>query len=103
MDDEILKIAQGNVVAEAEDANERKAVTNAVAFGILLLTAMIVAECIIVKQIDFGKPALLVSISALTNIFEGRRNKVKKLVVSGIVKVIFAILFLILYVGGLFR
>ncbi len=101
--DEILRAAQENPVAEAEDDASRKAINQALGMGILLLTAMIVAEIFIVKRIDFGKPSLLLFIAALANILEGKRNHVRKTFIIGIAECVGAVFFLLLYMGGLFR
>ena len=101
--DEILKRAQEHPVAEAENEASRKAITMALGVGILILTVMIVAELFIVKRIDFGKPALLLLIAALSNIFEGKNNSRKKELIIGIVESAGALFFLLLYVGGMFR
>mgnify|MGYP003571647180 CR=1 FL=1 len=102
-DEEILRMAQEHPVAEAENETSRKAITMALGVGILCLTAMIVAEIFVVRRIDFGKPALLLLIAAISNILEGKNNHKKKELIIGIVESAFTLLFLLLYVGGLFR
>lgn len=102
-DEEILKMAQEHPVAEAENELSRKAITMAIGIGILLLTAMIVAEIFIVKKIDFGKPALLLCIDAISNMLEGGNNHKRKELIIGIIECLGALFFLLLYVGGMFR
>lgn len=101
--EDILKAAQMNedVNDEAERDVTRKALLNATAFGVMLLLVMCLLEGIIFKKIDFGKPALLFSLSAYSSIYEGRRLQNKKTLVAGIIEAVVATLLLILYIGAL--
>ena len=101
-DEEILSAAQEHPVAEAENEIMRRAITKALGIGVLLLTAMIVAEIFIVKSIDFGKPALILLIAAVSDILEGKNIGKKKKLVNGILESVCALFFLILYIGGMF-
>ncbi len=102
-DEEILRVAQENPVAEAENETSRKAINNALAVGVLFLAAMIVAEIFLVKRIDFGKPALLLLISAISSILEGKNNHKRKELIVGIIEGVGTLFFLLLYIGGMFR
>lgn len=102
--EDILKAAQLNkdVNDEAERDVARKAWLNAVAFNVVLLLIMCLIEGIIFKKIDFGKPALLFSLTAYSRIYEGRKLQNKKTLMAGIIEAVVATLFLILYIGALF-
>ncbi len=54
-----------------------------------------------VRKIDFGKPALLVLFSGVSDLLEGKRNDVKKRFTIGIVEIIAALAFVLLYIGAL--
>ena len=102
-DEEILRMAQENPVAEAENEISRKAIIKALGIGVFFMMAMIVAELFLVKSIDLGKPALLLVISAISSILEGKNNHKKKELVIGIIEIICAFVCLLLYVGGMLR
>lgn len=102
--EDILKAAQMNeeVNDEAERDVTRKALLNAIAFSVVILMIMCLLEVIVFKKIDFGKPALLFSLSAYSSIYEGCKLPNRKKFIFGIIKAVFAIALLILYIGVLF-
>jgi len=102
-DEEILRMAQEHPVAEAEKEASRKARNKALIVGLLCLSTMYFAEYFIAKKIDFGKPALMCLIEAISDILGWKNNCNKKELIEGIVYSAAALFFLLLYVGGLFK
>lgn len=104
--EEILKAAQDNNIVKEEIGGieklvERRGVLYASAAGVLLCTIMILIELLIIKRIDFGKPAVLFLISGISNIYEHKHFCNKKMLALGIIEIIVTIVFLGLYVGAL--
>lgn len=102
--EEILKMAQQDSLeqGEYEFENFRNAALKGTALGVLMCVIMIGIEWLIIKQPDFGKPAIILAISAYMDILNGRKNESKRVFVKGIVKAVFAIFFTILYIGAMF-
>lgn len=61
--EEILRAAQSSQeeIGEYEKVVVRKSLAYGAAVGVAICTAMILVELLIVKKIDFGKPALISS------------------------------------------
>lgn len=105
-DEEILSAAsrQGeNAEGEYEISVERKDLLYAMAAGILLCTVMIVTELVIFRRLEYGKPAILLTVYSTVDLRSGIKWKKKKLLIYGIVKGILAIIFVLLYIGALIR
>ena len=101
---EILKAAQENNAGpgEAELEKSRNGLLYALMVGVALCVIMIVVEFIIFKKPDFGKPAILLSIASVSNMYEGARTGQKRMKVIGIVEAIFACICIIMYTGAFF-
>lgn len=72
------------------------------AVGIIICVVMFVVELVIFKKLDFGKPAIILVMSAVSYIYEGIRRKKTITILCGGIAGVFALAFLILYVGALF-
>lgn len=88
-------------MGEYELLVERKALAKGGIAAVVLCTAMILIELFFFKTIDFGKPALLLLVSGHTNMYQGKTHVAMKKRVVGIVELILAILFVVLYIGEL--
>lgn len=103
--EEILKAVkeQGktDINNEFEISIERKAVLTGMSVGIILCVSMIIFELLVVKRFDWGKPVVLLSVSSVTELYEGIVNKDKKKTICGACLAIIAALFLIIYIGGM--
>lgn len=102
--DEILSRVQNNSQPndEFERDMSRKGLLYGLIAGVLVCMAMIVFELIKNGKFEFGKPVILLTIAGISSIYEGKKSSGKKLFMAGIVEMIFAFLFLILYVGAMF-
>ncbi len=102
--EEILIAAQSEKqeTGEYEKTVARKAIMYGAALGVMLCSVMSVVELWILKKVDLGKPAMLFAISGFANLYEGRKCKEKKKVISGLIEIIIAVFCLLLYVGALF-
>ena len=103
-DQDILKMAQENPqeVGEYEKQLSNRAVLYGFMAGIIILLIMIFIEWIILKKIDFGKPALLFGISFVIEFYDGIKQKSQKSIIWGVLMAIMFIVFLLAYIGALF-
>lgn len=100
--DDILKAAQeAPVNEEYERTVSRSALHIAIAIGITCALIMIAAEWFVFKKFDFGKPFLIVLTSGLADLLEQKKNQSKKMLITGIIKTIFATFLLLLYITTL--
>ena len=102
--DEILNRVQNNNQPndEFERDTSRKGLLYGLIAGVLVCIVMIIFELIKNGKIEFGKPVILLSIAGVSSIYEGKKSSGKKLLLAGIVEMIFAFVCLILYVGAMF-
>ena len=102
---DILKAAQAQAskTGEFEKETSNKAMARAIGVAMIAMIVMVVAESLIYRKIDPGKPALLAFITCLVELQQGRKLQKKQQVVRGVVEAIVAALLLILYVGSFFR
>lgn len=101
--DEILRAAQENAddIGEYEKSVSNKAILYSFMVIVGLCVFMIIFEWLVVKKIDFGKPALLLAIYSAIDIFEGSMRKQKTQLIKGIIVAVIALFFILLYVGAL--
>lgn len=102
--EEILKAVQSEKqeTGEYEKVVARKAIAYGAAFGVVLCMIMILVELLIFKKMDFGKPTMLFAISGFAKLYEGIKNRIKKLIISGIIELFLTLIGLLLYIGALF-
>ena len=102
---DILKAAQAQASKSGEFEKEtaNKAMASAICASVVAMIVMVVAELLVYRKIDLGKPALLLIVTCVVELCQGRKLQNKKQVVRGVVEAIVAALFLILYVGAFFR
>ena len=101
--EEILKAAQAEKqeMGEYEKNVARKAAMYGAAVGVALCTIMIMVELLLFKKMDFGKPTMLFAISGFANLYEGIKNKNRKMVIGGSIEMFIMIIGLLLYIGDL--
>lgn len=102
--EEILKAAQSSQddIGEYEKVVVRKSLAYGAAVGVAICTTMILVELLIVKKIDFGKPALIFAIAGYADFYEGLKCKITKKKIKGIVELVVAAFGILLYVGAFF-
>ena len=102
--EEILKAAQNSQedIGEYEKEVVRKSLSYGAALGVAICTIMILIELLLVKKMDFGKPALLIAIAGYANFYEGSRNKIRKKMMKGIIELVVAAFVVLLYIGAFF-
>lgn len=106
--EEILKAAQednqtNQSVGEFEKNTTRTGLIYATCAGIVVYLVMVVFELCIAHKYDFGKPAIFFLIVAVMDLYEGKKLKIKKKTIAGIVSVIVSVICLLLYVGAMLR
>jgi len=101
--EEIIKAAQESApeTGEAEKDVLRRSLLHSMIVVVIACIIMIFIEWVVVGKIDFGKPALLVLFSGVSDLLEGKRNDVKKRFTIGIVEIIAALALVLLYIGAL--
>lgn len=101
--DEILNaVSKEKPTDEFEAQVARRGAGIGAAVGIIICVTMFVLELLIFKKYDFGKPAIIITMGAVSYIYEGIRRKKVGSVIGGVISGIVALVFLILYVGALF-
>ena len=103
--EELLKAAQAQ--SDSEGEFERSVLRRGVLFGtamaLFALVIMDIAEYIVFKRIDYGKPAILMLIISVSDLFCGFKIKDKKTIIKGIVFFVLFILCLIFYIGAFIK
>ena len=100
--EEILEAVQENTpeMGEAEKEVIKRSFGYAIALATCLCVIMIIFELIVSKKIDWGKPAILFAFIGCSDFYEGKTNKTKKTLISGILCLIISVLFVLLYIGA---
>lgn len=100
--EEILKIVQTeNVdIGEYEKMVARKAIIYGTSLGVIVCGMMILLEIFVLKKVDVGKPAILLTISGVINFYESIKCQNKKMLICGVIELFLATICLILYVGA---
>lgn len=101
--DEILRKAQAAPVAENEKYVARNALRMAAIVGLVTCLIMVMVELFVFRKVDFGKPFLIALIEGLADVIEACKSKNKRMLLLGILGLIFAFVMLLLYIGELFR
>lgn len=101
--EDILKVVQEekSEAGEYEKLIARKSIMYGAAFGVALCTIMVIAELFILKKMDYGKPTILFAISGYANLYEGIKNKRKKMIIIGVIDIVVTLFGLLLFVGEL--
>ncbi len=100
-DEEILMVAQGDSLDEAENYNARKGLRIGMAVAVVAIIVMFLVEYYIFKKLDFGKPVILGLMATIADLTDGIINGRKKYIIKGIVEAVFTLFLLILYIGEL--
>lgn len=100
--EEILKAAQENTpeIGEAEKEVIKRSFGYAIALATCLTVIMIIFELIVAKKIDFGKPAILFAFIGCSDFYEGKTNRTKKALISGILCLLISVFLVLLYIGA---
>ena len=101
--EEILEAAQESTpeIGEAERDVMRRSLLHSMIVVVIVCIVMIIIEWVVVRKIDFGKLALLVLFSGVSDFLEGKKNNTKKMLTLGIVQIIAALALVLLYIGAL--
>lgn len=100
--EEILKAAQNSQddTGEYEKLIIRKSMAYGAAFGVAICTLMVVVELLVFRKVDFGKPALIFAMAGYINFYEGMKNKVGKRKTIGLIELVLAAIWIVLYIGA---
>ncbi len=100
---DILKMAQSEASGhgEYESAVTKRAAGYGTVIGLIILTIMFFLEMLILKRYDFGKPAIVFAMSAVSNLYEACKLKIKRKIILGVIEAALALLFLLAYLGAL--
>lgn len=97
--EDILKAVQEtSSKGEYEKTVARSALHIAIFVGIICALIMILIEWWVFKKFDFGKPFLIALTAGLADILEYKGNKLKKMFIMGVCKLIFAAFLLLMYI-----
>ena len=101
--EEIIEAGQENAskIGEAERDVIRESLLHSMIVVVIVCIVMIVIEWVVIRKIDFGKPALIVLFSGVSDLLEGKKNGVKKKLTLGIVEIIAAFALVLMYIGAL--
>ena len=102
--EDILKAAQEDSQKEGEETIYfgRKGALLAAAITIFIILIMFLVEYIVFHKLDFGKPAIICIMSAVTDLYEGIKTKKTRKIVGGIIAFLIFVLCMILYIGAFF-
>lgn len=101
--EEILRTVQAEPKKTGEYEREiaRKGIALSLVIGVIMCAVMVMIELFIFKKIDCGKPAIILAMGCCCNLYEGCKTKTKKMVISGCIEGIIAIIAILLYIGAL--
>jgi hypothetical protein len=101
---ELLKISSELKVAngEAEKKTIRDAIKYSSIVAVVLCVLMTFLEFVFVQRWNFGMVTILMTFAGVTDAFVGRNNNEKNMFIRGVIELVIAVIFLILFVGGLF-
>lgn len=101
--EEILRTVQAEPKKTGEYEREiaRKGIALSLVIGVIMCAVMVMIELFIFKKIDCGKPAIILAMGCCCNLYEGCKTKTKKMVISGCIEAIIAIIAILLYIGAL--
>ena len=88
-------------VMRKEKDEERRILLQSMIVLVVACIIMIVVEWIVVRKIDFGKPALLLLFSGTSDLLEGKKKNKKKTLTIGVVEIIASVALVLLYIGAL--
>ncbi len=102
--EDILKEVHNNPdkLGESEVHFQRKGAVIATLIGLFFCAAMVAVEYFITHKMDFGKVALVTVVIGTSDLYEGIKNKSKRQIIYGLICEILTVVFLILYVKGVF-
>ena len=103
--EDILKAAQNQSKKEGEFENkiQSRGAFLAAGIGILITAIMFYVEFLLLHKLDYGKPAIILAVSAASDLFVGIRLKDKMKTIIGIICSLLFVLCLIMYIGVLMR
>jgi len=103
-DEELFAEVQANPdkVGEAEREATRKGAILGATICIGLCVAMFFLDALVKKQADFGKPALLLTFGSCLYYFCGKKSRMRKDRIQGVIYGILAIICVLIYIGALF-
>lgn len=102
--EEILNAVQSEKqeLGEYERTVARKAIMYGAACGVAICMVMMVVELFIFKKFDLGKPTILFAISGFAKLYEGIKNKIKKMIIGGTIELFIMVIGMLVYIGALF-
>ena len=73
------------------------------AFALLAAITMIFVEYNFFHKLDYGKPALIMLIASISDLYEGIKLKRKLVIIKGIICAILLVLCVVVYIGALVK
>lgn len=103
--EDILKAAQEEKHQEGEYERQigKKAAILAAGITVLVVLGMFYIEYYFLHRIDFGKLAVICLMSSISDLYEGIKTKKKSKIIFGVIAALLFVLFIVLYIGALFR
>ncbi len=102
--EEILKAAQAEKKdGEYENRIKDKSALISIVASLFVIAVMFYFEYLVFHRFDYGKPAIILLISSVSDIFCGIKLKNKKNVILGAVCGFLFIICIIMYVGALIK
>ena len=103
--EEILKAAQEQSPKEGEFENRVQTKGAILGAGVAIIVAAIMfyVEYLVFHRFDYGKPAIILLISFVSDLHDGVKLKSKKKVIIGIITAVLFVLCMIMYIGALFK
>lgn len=100
---ELLKISSGLKAAngEAEKKIIRDAIKYSCIVAVVLCVLMTSLELVIAHRWNFGMVTILITFAGVIDVFVGKNNNEKNMLIRGIIELFIAMIFFILFVGGL--
>lgn len=85
-----------------EQKNAREGIRYASIATVVLCVVLFLLELLVAKRWEFGKPAILVTFAGIMDVYEGKTNPKRSLLLRGVIELVIAAILLLLFVGFLF-
>lgn len=89
------------VFDEHENKIQRLGIGLAIAFSLLLAIIMVSIEFYVFHKVDYGKPALLIFMAMISDLYEGIKLKRTRKFIFAAISLLLFVVCLVMYIGGL--
>ncbi len=103
--EDILKAAQEQSpkVGEFESKTQTKGAVIGALVALVVALVMFYVEYLVFRRVDYGKPAIILLISFISDLHDGIKLKIKRKIVIGIITAILFLVCMIMYIGAFFK